>query len=185
MAYVPTEAVAVSGTNSAGDQASSLIKIPYRIFVGGIAFNTTKDELKEFFSRYGAVRDTKIIRDGEGLSKGYGFVTFYREEDAQKVMNMGTIFFKEKRLNISEAFRKQPPVAKQQALYAASSDPFDLQALMSALPVAAPTTWPSSATPVYYTTAPTGDGILTTMNQVSLRMTLRGRQHVYKPPAAP
>lgn len=41
-AYVPTEAVAVSGTNSAGDQASSLIKIPYRIFVGGIAFNVSK-----------------------------------------------------------------------------------------------------------------------------------------------
>ncbi|KAK2562164.1 Protein boule-like [Acropora cervicornis] len=66
----------------------SLIKIPYRIFVGGIAFNTTKDELQEFFSRYGAVRDSKIIRDPQGLSRGYGFVTFYREEDAKKVMNM-------------------------------------------------------------------------------------------------
>ncbi|CAH3121203.1 unnamed protein product, partial [Porites lobata] len=112
------------------------VKIPYRIFVGGIAFNTTKEELKEFFSRYGAVRDSKIIRDAEGLSKGYGFVTFFREEDAKKVMSMvsllvlrvclmmkkqvfttlfvlffkGTIFFKEKRLNISEAYRKQSPV---------------------------------------------------------------------------
>ena len=35
-----------------------------------ICFQTTKEELKEFFSRYGAVRDSKIIRDAEGLSKG-------------------------------------------------------------------------------------------------------------------
>lgn len=35
-----------------------------------IWFQTTKEELKEFFSRYGAVRDSKIIRDAEGLSKG-------------------------------------------------------------------------------------------------------------------
>ncbi|XP_015773257.1 PREDICTED: protein boule-like [Acropora digitifera] len=118
----------------------SLIKIPYRIFVGGIAFNTTKDELQEFFSRYGAVRDSKIIRDPQGLSRGYGFVTFYREEDAKKVMNMGTIFFKEKRLNISEAYRRPQLLTKRPAVFA------------SAPPL---TTWASSSatnmTPVYYT----------------------------------
>ncbi|XP_068756811.1 deleted in azoospermia-like [Montipora capricornis] len=107
MAYLPSDSAL---------PMESFFKIPYRIFVGGIAFNTTKEELKDFFSRYGAVRDTKIIRDPEGLSKGYGFVTFYREEDAQKVMNMGTIFFKEKRLCISEAFRKPQSVAHQQPI---------------------------------------------------------------------
>lgn len=132
MAYLPSDSAL---------PMESFFKIPYRIFVGGIAFNTTKEELKDFFSRYGAVRDTKIIRDPEGLSKGYGFVTFYREEDAQKVMNMGTIFFKEKRLNISEAYRKPQSVAHQQPIMT--------------VPVAAPTTWaPSSSTnmtTVYYT----------------------------------
>ncbi|XP_078378534.1 protein boule-like [Oculina patagonica] len=134
MAYVSTEAV--GNSTQSGD---GLVKIPYRIFVGGIAFNTTKEELKDFFSRYGAVRDSKIIRDNEGLSKGYGFVTFYREDDAQKVMNMGTIFFKEKRLNISEAYRKQP-ITNQQTVMT--------------MPMAASTTWPSAVptTPVYYTT---------------------------------
>lgn len=137
-AYVSSDAGTMNQLRAVDDGA---IKIPYRIFVGGIAFNTTKEELKDFFSNYGAVRDTKIIKDSEGLSKGYGFVTFYREEDAQKVMNMGTIFFKEKRLNISEAFRK-PQLVNQQAA-------MDLVTV----PVAAPTTWtsPSSTAPVYYT----------------------------------
>lgn len=31
---------------------------------------TTEGEMKDFFSRYGAVRETKIIKDGEGISKG-------------------------------------------------------------------------------------------------------------------
>ncbi|ESP00378.1 hypothetical protein LOTGIDRAFT_99938, partial [Lottia gigantea] len=59
--------------------------IPNRIFVGGIAANTTDAELKQFFSAYGAVKDTKIIADRGGVSKGYGFVTFENQEDADRI----------------------------------------------------------------------------------------------------
>ncbi|GFO46270.1 parathyroid hormone/parathyroid hormone-related peptide receptor-like [Plakobranchus ocellatus] len=46
--------------------------IPSRIFVGGIAANTTDAELKQYFSAFGAVKDTKIITDRAGVSKGFG-----------------------------------------------------------------------------------------------------------------
>jgi RNA recognition motif-containing protein len=61
------------------------VEIPNRIFVGGIAFNTTELELKNFFQTFGIVKDTKIITDRSGVSKGYGFITFDNQEDATRV----------------------------------------------------------------------------------------------------
>ncbi|ODM87757.1 Protein boule [Orchesella cincta] len=76
--------------NSSGDGfVSSAPKfgtlIPNRIFVGGISCQTTEDELMQLFSKFGAVRGTKIILDRAGVSKGYGFVTFETEEEAKRL----------------------------------------------------------------------------------------------------
>ncbi|GIY09375.1 protein boule [Caerostris extrusa] len=59
--------------------------IPNRIFVGGIAANTTESELHSLFASYGNVKATKIILDRAGVSKGYGFVTFETEEEARRI----------------------------------------------------------------------------------------------------
>lgn len=37
------------------------------------------------FSSYGNVKSTKIIVDRAGVSKGYGFVTFETEQEAQRL----------------------------------------------------------------------------------------------------
>nr|ANE21796.1 boule 1 RNA-binding protein [Schmidtea mediterranea] len=84
--------------------------IPNRIFVGGITSNTTEEELKIFFSSYGPIKDVKIINDRTGLSKGsYGFVTFENQETAEKIIKneAETLIFKERKLNIGHAVRKQ------------------------------------------------------------------------------
>lgn len=39
------------------------------------------------FSAYGNVKSTKIIVDRAGVSKGYGFVTFETEREAQKLQS--------------------------------------------------------------------------------------------------
>jgi len=61
------------------------VEIPNRVFVGGISYSTTELELKEFFGQFGHVKDSKIITDRSGVSKGYGFITFATEEEAVKV----------------------------------------------------------------------------------------------------
>ncbi|XP_067934337.1 protein boule-like isoform X4 [Watersipora subatra] len=93
----------------ASNQSSKGTVIPNRIFVGGIAPETTDSQLKEFFSSFGAVKDTKIICDRSGASKGYGFVTFETQEDADKIINKesANLVFKERKLNIGPAVRKQ------------------------------------------------------------------------------
>ncbi|XP_072468907.1 protein boule-like isoform X7 [Notamacropus eugenii] len=60
--------------------------IPNRIFVGGIDFKTNENDLRKFFAQYGSVKEVKIVNDRAGVSKGYGFITFETQEDAQKIL---------------------------------------------------------------------------------------------------
>ncbi|CAN8021504.1 unnamed protein product, partial [Ixodes persulcatus] len=96
--------------------------VPKRIFVGGISPTTTEAELHELFSRYGVVTNTKIIADRAGVSKGYGFVTFDSEEEAQRAQTSGAnVMLRERRLNIAPAIKKQPFTRVYECC--ASSDP--------------------------------------------------------------
>ncbi|NXK91335.1 BOLL protein, partial [Formicarius rufipectus] len=81
---------------------------PNRVFVGGIDFKTNESDLKKFFAQYGSVREVKIINDRAGVSKGYGFVTFETQEEAQKILqDAKKLNYKDKKLNIGPAIRKQ------------------------------------------------------------------------------
>ncbi len=60
-----------------------------KLFVGGISYNTTEDSLKEAFEQAGAVESAVIITDRmSGRSKGFGFVEYASDEDAQKAIEM-------------------------------------------------------------------------------------------------
>jgi RNA recognition motif-containing protein len=60
-----------------------------KLFVGGIPFQATEDELKEYFSGAGAVESVKIITDRDsGRSKGFGFVEMASDDEAQKAIEM-------------------------------------------------------------------------------------------------
>ncbi|XP_078084778.1 protein boule-like isoform X3 [Mustelus asterias] len=82
--------------------------IPNRIFVGGIDFKTNENDLRKFFAQYGTVKEVKIVNDRAGVSKGYGFITFETQEDAQKILQEAEkLNYKDKKLNIGPAIRKQ------------------------------------------------------------------------------
>ncbi len=55
-----------------------------RLFVGGLSWNTTDEGLRTAFEEFGEVTDAKVITDRDtGRSRGFGFVTFSSEEDAE------------------------------------------------------------------------------------------------------
>jgi hypothetical protein len=59
-----------------------------KLFIGGLSYETTDVQFASFFSRYGEVRDAKIMRvRGTGDSRGFGFVTFADANSAQKVLD--------------------------------------------------------------------------------------------------
>ncbi|MEO8863293.1 MAG: RNA-binding protein [Candidatus Saccharimonadales bacterium] len=63
----------------------------YKLFVGGIPFSTTDEELAEIFSAHGTVASAKVITDREtGRSKGFAFVEFENSDEgkaAEKALN--------------------------------------------------------------------------------------------------
>lgn len=56
----------------------------YKLFVGGLPFSTTDDELSDSFSQFGTVASAKVITDREtGRSKGFGFVEFESDDEGK------------------------------------------------------------------------------------------------------
>ncbi len=59
-----------------------------KLFVGSLPWAVTSDRLKETFSQFGEVTDAVVISDRmSGRSKGFGFVTFATDEEAQKAID--------------------------------------------------------------------------------------------------
>lgn len=63
----------------------------YKVFVGGLPFATTDDDLAKLFGAHGTVASAKVITDRDsGRSKGFGFVEFEKDEEgkaAEKALN--------------------------------------------------------------------------------------------------
>ncbi|NWW25303.1 BOLL protein, partial [Falcunculus frontatus] len=81
---------------------------PNRVFVGGLDSKTSENDLKKFFAQYGSVTEVKIISDRAGVSRGYGFVTFETQEEAQKILqDVKKLNYKDKKLILGPAIRKR------------------------------------------------------------------------------
>jgi RNA recognition motif-containing protein len=58
-----------------------------RLFVGGLSFNTTENDLQDACAAHGTVHEVSIVMDRDTRkSKGFGFVTMGTEEEAQAVI---------------------------------------------------------------------------------------------------
>lgn len=59
-----------------------------KLYVGNLPYSLTSDDLRNLFSEFGEIADAIVITDrGSGRSKGFGFVEFAKEEDAQKAVD--------------------------------------------------------------------------------------------------
>lgn len=58
-----------------------------KLYVGGLAYSVTEQELEALFAEQGKVVSAAVIKDREsGQSKGFGFVEFEDSADAQKAI---------------------------------------------------------------------------------------------------
>ncbi len=56
-----------------------------KLFVGGLAWRVDDEMLRRHFEQYGVVTDAKVIHDRDtGRSRGFGFVTYQEEADADR-----------------------------------------------------------------------------------------------------
>jgi RNA recognition motif-containing protein len=68
-----------------------LLHLPFRkLFVGGLSWETTQENLQRFFGRYGEVIDCVVMKNSEsGRSRGFGFVTFSDPSNVGIVLQNG------------------------------------------------------------------------------------------------
>ena len=60
-----------------------------KLYVGGLPYKTTDDELRDLFSKAGTVTSATIIMDKmTGRSKGFGFVEMESDEEANSAIDM-------------------------------------------------------------------------------------------------
>jgi len=60
-----------------------------KLYVGGIPYSTTEDDLKAAFGECGEVLSSAIIIDKmTGRSKGFGFIEMANDADADKAIDM-------------------------------------------------------------------------------------------------
>ena len=72
--------------------------------VRSIYRSTTDESLQEFFSNYGTVTDSIVMRDREtGRSRGFGFVTFSNEGEATSAVNSGELELDGRRIKVNIA----------------------------------------------------------------------------------
>lgn len=58
-----------------------------RLYVGGLPYSTTQEELQQIFGAAGTVASVTIISDrATGQSKGFGFVEMSSDEEAQRAI---------------------------------------------------------------------------------------------------
>ena len=59
-----------------------------RIYVGGLPYSATEEDLENLFSSIGAVKDATIITDRyTGQAKGFGFIEMDNDEEADAAIN--------------------------------------------------------------------------------------------------
>ena len=61
--------------------------MPKKVYIGGLEMDVTSDELKEVFEEFGEIIESRVIKDRyTKQSRGFAFITFKREEDADKAI---------------------------------------------------------------------------------------------------
>lgn len=81
-----------------------------KLYVGNLPFRYGFKELFGLFEKFGEIKEALVIADKfNGKSKGFGFVTFEKDEDAQKALKeMDGAQAEGRVLKVKEATPKQP-----------------------------------------------------------------------------
>jgi hypothetical protein len=76
-----------AGTGCTGAQNQREENMGNKLFVGGLAWATSDESLRDAFSKFGEVTEAKVITDREtGRSRGFGFVSFAEDGNAAEAV---------------------------------------------------------------------------------------------------
>ncbi|BAE56344.1 unnamed protein product [Aspergillus oryzae RIB40] len=81
-----------------------------KLFIGGLAWHTTDESLRSGFEKYGAVEEAIVVKDRDtGRSRGFGFVRFSSEADAEAAAHeMNNQEFDGRTIRVDKASERAP-----------------------------------------------------------------------------
>lgn len=78
-----------------------------KIYIGNLPFGITEEMLQAEFSKYGKVDELLLIKDRfTGHTKGFGFITFSSQQEAQSSLNMNGKILEGRPLKVTMAQEK-------------------------------------------------------------------------------
>ncbi|KAF4713500.1 hypothetical protein FOZ63_008556, partial [Perkinsus olseni] len=87
------------------DGDSPMLKMEERkLFLGGLPPNCDKQQLREYFSQFGAIEDSIVMIDrATGRSRGFGFITFLQPQDMEVCLDHMPHVIMDKTIDVKRA----------------------------------------------------------------------------------
>ncbi len=105
---IPVTTPDISGSFIAATEISSGEGTPAKVYVGNIDYAATEAELAEFFAQCGQVESVNIpVNRYTGKARGFGFVTFITQQDAERAMILNGTEFKGRQLQVNFAKERE------------------------------------------------------------------------------
>ncbi|KAK2590646.1 hypothetical protein QQS21_011673 [Conoideocrella luteorostrata] len=81
-----------------------------KLFIGGLAWHTEETTLRQKFEDFGAVEEAVVVKDRDtGRSRGFGFVRYTQESDAQNaIAAMNNVEFDGRTIRVDKAADSGP-----------------------------------------------------------------------------
>ncbi|CAJ2501459.1 Uu.00g043120.m01.CDS01 [Anthostomella pinea] len=76
-----------------------------KLFIGGLAWHTEEATLRQKFEEFGPVEEAVVVKDRDtGRSRGFGFVRYASDDDAQKAIeSMNNVEFDGRAIRVDKA----------------------------------------------------------------------------------
>lgn len=76
-----------------------------KLFIGGLAWHTEEATLRQKFEEFGQIEEAVVVKDRDtGRSRGFGFVRYTQDADAQKaIASMNNVEFDGRTIRVDKA----------------------------------------------------------------------------------
>uniref|UniRef100_A0A1I7UII3 RRM domain-containing protein n=1 Tax=Caenorhabditis tropicalis TaxID=1561998 RepID=A0A1I7UII3_9PELO len=94
--------------NADSDDGSHGSQDPGKMFIGGLSWQTTAENLRDYFGSFGEVNECMVMRDpATKRARGFGFITFVDPSSVDKVLNARDHELDGKKIDPKVAFPKR------------------------------------------------------------------------------
>jgi RNA recognition motif-containing protein len=73
------------------------------VHVSNLPFSIKEEDIKELFTKFGEIKEVRVVKDKEGRSKGYAFIDFLNELSSKAALSLDGTLVKERPIHVSMA----------------------------------------------------------------------------------